>query len=190
MSENFDQSQKEILTTENIKCDLVKSNGKKNTKKFVIIAGAFFVLAVILAVLAIDKSANNRLECALWFLSASSLTVTFSCVITIVASYVRSNQPLVIVDKLVSISTRDKNFMGVKVFPKYVFTFEEHGEFVLDAQKYVDDIYLWSKTNKMPAEKLFNESEAGDEFYLVISKWDYEKPIWVYNKKHFEMQED
>lgn len=190
MSENFDQSQKEMLTIENIKCDLVKSNGKKNTKKFVIIAAAFFVLAIIFAILAIDKSANNRLECALWFLAASSLTVTFSCAVTLITSFIRSNNPIVVVDKLIATQTKDKRCMGVKVFPKYVFTFEEHGEFVFDAQKYVDDIYLWSKTNKMPAEKLFNESEIGDEFYLVISKWDYEKPLCVYNKKHFEMQEN
>lgn len=190
MSENFDQSQKEILSIENIKCDLVKSNGKKNTKKFVIIAVVFFVLAIVFAVFAIKKSANNRLECALWFLSASSLTVTFSCVTTIISSFVKSNKPLVVKDKLIEVGTRDKKFMGVKVFPKYVFTFVEHGEFVFDAQQHVDELYLWSNTQKMPAEKLFNDSEPGDEFYLVISKWDYQKPLCVYNKKHFEMEEN
>lgn len=64
----------------------------------------------------------------------------------------------------------------------YTFHFEKYKEYNLPEGK----LYHWSQTNSMNDWQIYRSAEIGDEFYLVTVK---DKVLYVYNTKHFELQE-
>ena len=49
--------------------------------------------------------------------------------------------------------------------------------------------YSWSELYYMNDNLAYNNSECGDEFYLVLSKPHTGKIVLAYNTKMFELQE-
>lgn len=61
-------------------------------------------------------------------------------------------------------------------------SFAKYKDFYLPEGK----LYHWSQTNSMNDWQIYRSAEMGDEFYLVIVK---DKVLYVYNTKHFNLQE-
>ncbi len=64
----------------------------------------------------------------------------------------------------------------------YKLCFEKYKEYFLPCGR----LYSWSQINSMNDWQIFRSADIGDEFYLVTAK---DKVLYVYNTKHFELQE-
>ncbi len=64
----------------------------------------------------------------------------------------------------------------------YHLTFSGYGEYVVPQEN-----YSWSQNFSMTAKGVYNYSDYGDEFYLVLSKPNTGKILLVYNTKMFDL---
>lgn len=64
----------------------------------------------------------------------------------------------------------------------YKLMFEKNKEYFLPTGW----LYDWSKLNGMENWRVFRAANIGEEFYVVVAN---NKPLYVYNTKHFELKE-
>ncbi len=185
MCKNPNKITKEEITAKQIKSDL-----KGKTKTLIAVAVVFFVIAVIILCFVIFRKFSNIIRCALWFASLMAFSVTFATAIAALCSYNRHKNITIVTDKLVEQAVEKKKFLRIPKEPKFKFVFENCGEYIIPEQLYGDNNYNWSKEYTISNTELYETSSIGDEFYIVKSLGKKAKILLIYNKKHFELEQD
>ena len=91
------------------------------------------------------------------------------------------NVERIVKDKIVSKETRRYNRMRKRGY--FRLRFSNYGVYMIP-----DESYSWSSMFRMLHKKVYESSDYGDEFYLVLSKPNNGKILFVYNTKMFEME--
>ena len=175
--------QKEILTIQNIKKDI--HNEIKDSYIRLAIFSAFFLVMLVLF-LVIPNLNLLFLLFKLFFvfgvLVFLLLLITQIKDLTMLYKNLKSKK-CVVKDKLISAEIQE-DFYGKAYVKTYHLNFSGYGEYVIKA-----DNYKWSSSFSMSAEGVYNYSNIGDEFYLVLSKPHTGKILFVYNTKMFKFAE-
>ena len=209
----MEENRKEILTREKIKNELLKIY-KYNISLRMLLTLVFSLLPLLILVcvkfpiydindgistVAISVS-YILLSLLLIYLVWSS--IKFLCLI----SKINSNQFEILLDKLVNKQESKYykhqcahyGYEQVNYVPNYrkprvsIFAFENWQFFVLSFQKFqkflipVGKLYRWSDKFRMEDWAVYRWADIGDEFYVVTAK---NKPLYVYNTKHFELKD-
>ncbi len=183
---------KEKLTIDNMKQDL-----KESIKTKYIFAVLFFLLFCGLCWLctAILKVGGLFVFYGIVFgLSTVAAAVTSVSMILDIIKYTKMlKAELVIVkDKLVGCEVKDhyrkarKRWRHYKTYHLY---FSGYGEYEIGGVQVNGTHYKWSKLYCLSHESVYNRSDCGDEFYLVLTKPHTGKIALVYNTKMFELVE-
>ena len=101
------------------------------------------------------------------------------------AAKIKRGQFLIVTEKLTGKRERYKMGRNFNLMHPvdYFLTFNSGKEF----QIFNMDNYKWSKNFCMPEKSFFRSSNVGDEFYIITLNGV--KPLCVYNKKFFELNE-
>lgn len=175
--------QKEILTIQNIKKDI--HNEIKDSYIRLAVCTAFFMVMLVLFLVI----PNSNLLFLLYklFFGFGALVFLLLLIIQIkdFAMLCKNfkSKNCIVKDKLISAEIQD-DFYGKAYVKTYHLNFSGYGEYVIQA-----DNYRWSSIFSMSAEGVYNYSNSGDEFYLVLSKPHTGKILFVYNTKLFEFAE-
>lgn len=175
---------KEKLTIDNIKKDLIVEL-KECCKELVGMAVAFII--VLLLVLICSNSLNTLKAIFLWLLCCCGEAALLVLIVkqikkaTVLYKNLKNNNAIVI-DKLIYSETKLKRHGRITV-TYYYLCFSQYGKFQMP-----DENYKWSSTFSMSAEGVYNYSNNGDEFYLVLSKPHTGKILFAYNTKMFELE--
>lgn len=185
MGEKTNLPQKQALSYKNIKRDL-----KGSTLALLIAAVVLAMVALFLLRIVFFKKLDSIEKCVYSFFSLMACSATFSTLIATVCTYQRRRKFEIVSDKLIELNVERKKFCGIPKEPKFVFTFENQGSYVVAEQLYGAKNYRWSKICKISNTELYENSDLEDEFYLVVSSGKNAKILLIYNKKSFEMQEN
>ena len=177
-----DVMQKEILTIKNIKKDIHQVI-KDSYIRLVIFSAFFLVMLVLFLVIP-----NSNLLFFLYKLFfCFGVLVFLLLLITQIKDLAMlyknlKNKNSIVKDKLISAEIQE-DFYGKAYVKTYHLNFSGYGEYVIHAEN-----YKWSSTFSMSAEGVYNYSDSGDEFYLLLSKPHTGKILFAYNTKMFEME--
>ena len=174
--------QKEILTIDSIKKDI--HNEIKDSYIRLAIFSAFFLVMLVIF-LAIPDSNVLFLIYKLFFgfgVLVFLLLLTTQIIDLAMLYKNLKNKKCIVKDKLISAEIQE-DLYGKAYVKTYHLNFSGYGEYVIHAEN-----YKWSSIFSMSAEGVYNYSDSGDEFYLVLSKPHTGKILFAYNTKMFEME--
>ena len=168
--------QKEKLTIQNIKTDL-KELLKDRYIELIEITLVFLLFVAVLFWIPI-LFYKVAFGC---FAAIMLCLVVFQILDIIELHKAFHNVERIVKDKIVSKETRRYNRMRKRGY--FRLRFSNYGVYMIP-----DESYSWSSMFRMLHKKVYESSDYGDEFYLVLSKPNNGKILFVYNTKMFEME--
>jgi len=177
--------QKDKLTLKNIKQDL-RSELKSTTKRLILF-GVLFAVGLVLTIVSLvalkDEAVFIRYVIESGVLSALSLYLVVKEAVKLNNLYkIFHSTDCIVKDKLVGMEI-EEHYQGIGFMQEiYHLTFSGYGEYIIPQEN-----YSWSQNFSMTAKGVYNYSDYGDEFYLVLSKPHTGKILFVYNTKMFDL---
>ena len=171
--------QKEQLTIEKIKFDLKKLLKDRCIELVELTFVVFLFLAILLWIpisLLFYKIASGC------FAAVMLCLVVFQVLDIIKLHKVFDNTDCIVKDKMVSKEIR--RYMRIRNRGYFRLHFSSYGTYMIP-----DKSYSWSSMFSMLHKKVYESSNYGDEFYLVLLKQRKGEILFAYNAKMFEFEE-
>lgn len=93
------------------------------------------------------------------------------------------NKKCIVKDRLIR-TEEHTTYVGKRMVIEYRLIFSCYGEYTIP-----DDNYKWSRLYSMSNRGIYDCSDSGDEFYLVLSKPHTGNILLAYNTKQFDMDD-
>ena len=176
--------QKEKLTINNIRVDLRVEI--INVYKKLALFSTLFLVMLILIIIAFRANFLNFVF--KWFMGIVAEIVLFFLIIREIKKLTMLHRCFkttncIVKDKLINSEFKGRYSRKV-VDERYHLNFSQYGSYVIPTEN-----YKWSSTFSMSDTGVYNYSQRDDEFYLVLSKPNTGKILYVYNTKIFEFEE-
>ena len=172
---------KEQLTEENIKSDIQK----RIKDAFVQLLIDLSVYLLILVSVCICKSNLPPFYYIFLFMSILIFISNVLIVVDIVKWYIVLKNDIIIVNDVLVDKKEEFIWGGTNRSAFYKLCFYTHATYTLPLKN-----YLWSDNCCMSDERIYELSDCGDGFYLVVFNKNKQKPLLVYNKRFFEFKEN
>ena len=172
-----DDMQKEKLTIQNIQTDLRKLLKDRYVELIEIALVLLFFVAVLLWVPVVFYKVVFGCFAAIML-----CLVVFQVLDIIKLHKVFDNTDCIVKDKMVSKEIR--RYMRIRNRGYFRLHFSSYGTYMIP-----DESYSWSSMFSMLHKKVYESSNYGDEFYLVLLKQHKGEILFAYNTKMFEFEE-